>query len=161
MGRFNYIGNVPIENYYFKNKYLNHCNLKFKGENLKGDIVYNYLTCNSTKPRKHFEFIGSFLNKENKPIQQYINLDYQVITNKETDILFIKSKELYWENMSNNIIKCIKDSDKMWFLEKNLNEGMEYFIKCYKNTNKFYECKQSLILNYDNAELILSIFFFK
>ena len=63
--------------------------------------------------------------------------------------------------MSSNIMKCLQDNNKIFILEEKLNKGMDYFVECLKKTKKFEECRQNLIIDYDNYELVLQFLFFK
>ncbi len=92
-GRYSYKGKIK-QNYYFNSKFIDHWNLKFSVKSKDDNILYNYITCNTTRPKQGFEIIGNFLDRNEKLQTQYINYNYQVFTTKSTDSFFIKSNNL-------------------------------------------------------------------
>ena len=160
-GRYNYGGKIE-QNYYFNSKFIDHWNLKFSMKNKNNNTLYNYITCNTTKPKKSFEIIGNFLDKNNRLQTQYINYDYQAITTQETDVLFIKSNNLKHLVTSERIENLLFKSNKIDKIELELNKGMECFSKCLRQTNDLFNCKQKLFIEHnEHFELIFNLFFYK
>ena len=174
------------KNFYFRSKFENHYNSKFTINLDKISVnnlskikeinttnpCYDYLTLNtSKKDSKTSEYIGKVFHR-NGLSDQFLNYNYQTITDPETDKLLIKTnnpKELLKANELENLLI---DSDKISIVEKrlnnnipileeSLNKGVEFFQNCIKNAQHINDCYQILIIKYGPEAKIISSIFFK
>ena len=148
-------------NFQFNCKINSHwCSKFILHDNKLNDFKYTYLTLNTDeKEILTSEKIGKVFHK-NEWKDQLVNYNYQIITTEDTDNLFVKTTKYKEIEKANELHELLLVSDKIPIIEERLSKGFELFNQCYKYTQKFNECYQSLAIIYgEDAKVILKLVF--
>ena len=148
-------------NFKFEFKMTDHwCSKFILHDNKLNNFKYTYLTFNTNeKEILTSEKIGKVFHK-NKWKDQLVNYNYQIITTENTDNLFVKTTKCKEIEKANELHELLLISDKIPTIEERLSKGFELFNQCYKYTQKFNECYQSLAIIYgEDAKVIFKLVF--
>ena len=147
----------------FWSKFNKHHNAKFQiKDNETNKTLYDYLTYNTNvNSTDWFEDIGTtFVDNEIKT--QFLNYNYQVITNQYTDTLLLVNKKIRNLERGVKMDEIIQSSNKIEVIQENISRSMEFFKTCVNHTQNTSNCLQSLIVNHsEHFNLVLNLIFYK